>query len=235
MGIEKHIGEIEMQDMSGSIAELAKALAKAQANMEAAKKDSKNPYFKSMYADMASTWRACRDELSKNNIAVVQVPVGHSPVVGVKTMLIHSSGEFISGTISMDTERKITKKTFNTKNGEERIEVHTELFNPQEIGSLITYFRRYGLTSMVGLSTEDDDGNFASGGQKQSPAPRKQPLPTLETRKETMLKKFGDLGFDVMKVEEYIGKPVDEIKEPDFKVLGEIYNDLKADKKDEQK
>ena len=51
----------------------------------------------------------------------------------------------------------------------------------QQLGSAITYARRYGLVSMFGLEQEDDDGNLASGNnqkpvQKQASQPQPKPI-----------------------------------------------------------
>ncbi len=125
---------------SSSIAALAEALAKAQGEMAGATKDKTNPHFKSAYADLSSVWDACRAALSKNGLAVLQPVSADGPNVTVTTILTHSSGEWLSGELTMAA-------TQNT---------------PQGIGSCITYARRYSLASMVGVAPEDDDGNAAS-------------------------------------------------------------------------
>lgn len=128
---------------SASIAALAAALAKAQGAMEGAAKGSENPFFKSKYADLAAVWDACREPLSKNELAVIQVPVPASEAgkVAIETIMAHASGEWISGTLEMKPVKD----------------------DPQGVGSAITYIRRYGLQAMVGIAPEDDDGNGASG------------------------------------------------------------------------
>lgn len=126
--------------MSPSIAAIAAALAKAQGEMTGAAKDKTNPHFKSAYADLASVWDACRAALSKNGLSVVQPVSADGNRVTVTTLLAHSSGEWISGELTMTAAQ-------NT---------------PQGIGSCITYARRYALASMVGVAPEDDDGNAAS-------------------------------------------------------------------------
>lgn len=126
---------------SDSINELAAALAKAQGLMEAAKKDSTNPHFKSKYADLAAYWDASRAALSSNGLAVVQFPTTEADGVGITTLLTHSSGQWMEGQYSLP----IAQKT------------------PQAIGSAITYGRRYAFAAVVGLAPdEDDDGNAAS-------------------------------------------------------------------------
>jgi len=78
--IHREVGEDSMStaqiERSESISELAKALAKAQASIKGAVKDSQNPFFKSSYADLESVWDACRKPLTDNGLSVVQIPVG---------------------------------------------------------------------------------------------------------------------------------------------------------------
>lgn len=121
---------------------LALALSKAQGEMRGAKKDSSNPYFKSSYADLASVWEACRDALSKNEIAVFQKTGFVEGMFGIITKMMHSSGEFEEGFFPVAVP--VTAKA-------------------QEMGSAVTYARRYSLAAMVGVAPEDDDGNAAQG------------------------------------------------------------------------
>lgn len=132
-----------------SVGKLALALAKAQGVMNGAVKDAANPFFKSKYADLASVWDACRKPLAENELAVAQSVSAHGATVTVTTYLIHSSGESITSSLSL------------TAKGDD----------PQSIGSAITYGRRYGLSAMVGIAPEDDDGNAASQPQRAQPAP----------------------------------------------------------------
>lgn len=127
---------------SESIAALAVALAKAQAAIKPAAKDAENPHFRSRYADLPSVWEACRKPLTDNGLSVVQMPVdAENGRVGLTTILLHSSGEFISSTVST----ALTKQ------------------DAQGIGSALTYLRRYALSAIVGVvADEDDDGNAAS-------------------------------------------------------------------------
>lgn len=126
---------------SESIKEIGAALAKAQGEIEGAKKDSQNPFFKSSYADLASIWGACREPLSKNGLSIAQTTYSHEGQLYLETTLLHSSGEWISGELPIRPVKD----------------------DPQGVGSAITYMRRYGLQAMVGIAPEDDDGNAASG------------------------------------------------------------------------
>jgi hypothetical protein len=125
---------------SEQINELATALAKAQSQMEGAKKDSANPFFKSKYADLQSVWDACRKALTDNGLSVVQYTISGESI-HLRTRLLHASGQWIEGT-----------QTLNPKDD-----------SPQAMGSAITYARRYGLAAMVGVYQTDDDAEAAQG------------------------------------------------------------------------
>lgn len=126
---------------SENIGELARALAQAHGEIRGAVKDSENPFFKSTYADLASIWDACRIPLSKNGLAVIQTNSQHSTDVVINTILVHSSGQWISGTISAKPVK----------------------VDPQGIGSCMTYLRRYALAAIAGVApVDDDDGHGAS-------------------------------------------------------------------------
>lgn len=125
-------------DKSTSITELAKALAKFQAEVPAIGKDSENPFFHSKYASLENIIEKIRKPLADNGLSFSQFPNGENLLV---TTIMHVSGEFMSA------NAKMTPKDTS----------------PQSQGSAITYMRRYALSAMLGLATEeDDDGNQAS-------------------------------------------------------------------------
>lgn len=123
-------------DTSTTVTKIAAALLAAQKEMTNATKDSKNPYFKSKYADLNSIREAAQPVLNQHGIAVLQPMVQKDGKTYVKTVLLHESGEFISG----DTEVVCSKAN-----------------DAQAYGSGVTYARRYGLQSLVSLGAEDDD------------------------------------------------------------------------------
>ena len=134
--------EVKMQQ-SESIANLAKSLSAVQGKLTYAKKDSKNPFFKSNYADLESVWDACRDLLSSNGLAVSQFPGLYSELdksMSLTTILTHISGEWISQEMSVPMSKP----------------------DAQGAGSCLTYMRRYALAAVVGVVQADDDGNAAS-------------------------------------------------------------------------
>lgn len=152
---------------SDTIGKLAEALSQAQSEFTCAIKDTENPYFKAKYADITSVFDACRQQLAKHGLSVCQ-PLTFTeegkPIV--ETILMHTSGEWISGQLLLNPVK----------------------LDPQGTGSAITYGRRFSLESMLGIAREeaDDDGNAASqpatgvlppppkaveGGAKSAPPP----------------------------------------------------------------
>ena len=141
---------------SESIALLAGALAKAQLQIEPASKNATNPHFRSHYADLASIWDACRGPLNTNGLSIVQFPCdGEVGRIGLCTMIVHSSGEWMSETITVKALKE----------------------DPQFLGGVLTYLRRYSLAAVVGVTaTEDDDGNAASTpANARASAPAQRP------------------------------------------------------------
>lgn len=134
---------------SESINELAVALAKAQGEIENADKNKVNPHLKSKYADLSEVLNTVRPVLSKFGLSVIQSPSFSSNIVSVETMLLHSSGQFISDSCSCPVAKQ----------------------DAQGIGAAITYLRRYSLAAFVGISQEDDDGGKQP---QQQPAPSQQ-------------------------------------------------------------
>lgn len=126
---------------SETISTLAASLVKAQREIEGAAKDKTNPHYRSKYADLASVADACKPALNRHGIAYVQAPEpSESGTLALTTMLVHESGEWISGTCTMPLPKN----------------------DPQGYGSAMTYARRYALAAMVGVCPEDDDAEAAT-------------------------------------------------------------------------
>lgn len=167
---------------SESLATLAKALVAAQKEMGVAVKDSKNPFFKSNYADLSAVIDASVPALNKNGIAVLQMPTtllengeGKSKSV-LRTMLLHESGEFLAS----DTDIICAKPN-----------------DPQAMGSAISYARRYGLQAITVLKAEDDDGEKSMGRstpavkvpEKTASVETDTPVTTKEPRRVSFARK----------------------------------------------
>jgi hypothetical protein len=136
--------------ISEQIAELVGALAKAQGSMPSALRSSTNPHFRSKYADLAAIREAAREPLATNGLSIVQgirtVPNG----LECETILFHASGQSIRETLTIPVGK----------------------MDAQSLGSAATYARRYSLMSLLGLASEDDDGESAAAsinGGKSAP------------------------------------------------------------------
>lgn len=170
---------------SDSINDLATALTKAQAEIEGAIKGKVNPAFRSKYADLGSVWDACREPLTKHGLCVIQ-PVGKMAdgTLCTITRLLHSSGQWIQ---------------------DEGIPLLLSKQDMQGLGSALTYSRRYGLMSMVGIAPEDDDGNAASkptNGHAATPEPAKTEVaPKGFTEWYAKLQKAAANGRDALRKE----------------------------------
>jgi len=141
---------------SESIANLAAALCKAQSELSNPKKTSANPFFKSRYADLSEVINASKPILAEHGLSVIQL-LTFTDCVHVETILLHSTGEYISETLSMPVPKQ----------------------DAQTIGAVATYSRRYSWAAICGLAQEDDDGNTATGKTASQVAPYKaQPKPT---------------------------------------------------------
>lgn len=131
--------------------ELYAALAKAQGEITNAAKNSKNPHFKSDYADLASILDTVKPALTKNGIAVIQSTAFDGSMVSVTTVLAHASG----GTVSSEASCVPAK------------------MDGQGIGSATTYLRRYSLAAMTGVAQADLDGEDSKHNTPPAPAARK--------------------------------------------------------------
>lgn len=125
---------------SESIKNIAKAMNKAQSEMGGAHKGANNPFFKSKYADLSSVVQAVKEPFASNGLSYVQFPIEDGGRVGIETILMHISGEWLSNSFTVN----LTKQ------------------DAQGAGSAITYCRRYGLQAVAGIPSDDDDGNAAS-------------------------------------------------------------------------
>ena len=134
-------------EKSESIKSLAIAMCKAQSEMGGAHKGANNPFFKSKYADLGEVVKAVKEPFSNNGLSYIQFPINDGDRIGIETILMHDSGEWLSEKFTV----KATKQ------------------DAQGAGSVITYCRRYGLQAVAGIPSEDDDGNAASKGQKDEP------------------------------------------------------------------
>lgn len=133
---------------SDNISEIAKAMCQAQPKLRVAIKDSANPFFKSKYADLQNVWEACKEAIHGSGLSVVQIPTHIDGEPALETVLLHTSGQWVSGVYPLSPTKK----------------------DPQGVGAAITYARRYALAAVVGVVyDDDDDGETAHGRAKVTP------------------------------------------------------------------
>ena len=129
----------------------------------AVKKNAKNPFFKSNYADINSVIDSITPILNELGLVFTQCP-------DIK-----------------DGVEVLTTRVTIAEDPKEYIESNVRLLLPsadmQKLGSAITYARRYALISMFGLETEDDDGNSASKVSKKATKPKDKEYNGTPTQK----------------------------------------------------
>ena len=135
-----------------------KDFIKLQADIRPAIKDAENEAFKrggkaSKYADFAAVWDAVKDALKDNGFGIAQLTQFEGETMFLESILLHTSG----GRLVSRYPLKPLKQ------------------DPQGFGSAITYARRYALSAMLGVVTDDDDGNAAS-----VPAPKQVQIPAKD-------------------------------------------------------
>lgn len=135
---------------SDNITTLAKAMIEVQRQLDPVTKDKVNTFRGSNYASFGAVMDACRELLLNQGIWLIQYPVevtNEIPMLGLVTKLVHAeSGEWQSSLLTIPVAKD----------------------DPQAFGSALTYARRYGVCSLVGIVTEDDDGYSASKAPARS-------------------------------------------------------------------
>ncbi len=136
---------------SADISQLAYALAAAQLEFPVIPKDAENPHFRSKHATLDGAIEGVKKILPKHGLSYAQFPISEGDYFGVRTIIMHTSGQWIAANAMIKP---------------------IKLGDPQAAGAIVTYFRRYGLLSALGLATgEDDDGHGATTNQGFKAAP----------------------------------------------------------------
>lgn len=134
---------------SESIKELASALAAAQSEFTPVPLNAVNPFLKNKYADLSSVIESAKPILAKHGLSIAQL-VENEQGIGVTTILMHTSGEWLSSMLSLPL-------------GDERGKSLAQV-----AGSIITYIRRYTYGAILGLYTGDDDDGSAGAKREKS-------------------------------------------------------------------
>jgi hypothetical protein len=133
------------------------ALIKFQSIVPKIQFDKTNPHFKSKYSSLSGIIETINDSLSKCELTFTQTFEVRDDKTILITTLFHSSGE------SLKSEMKMI-----------------EINDPQKTGSVVTYFKRYSLMAILGLSSvdDDDDANAVSVKQAKPDADKMYPMKT---------------------------------------------------------
>lgn len=126
---------------SESIAELAGSLLKAQNDLGNPTNNTKNEFLGNSYFPLPDLIDHIKPVLSKHGLSIVQLPASDATGVGITTTILHTSGEWLSETVTVPVE----SRKGNTL--------------AQVAGGTITYLRRYSLSAAMNIASEDDDGN----------------------------------------------------------------------------
>jgi hypothetical protein len=135
--------------------ELAAALALAQSSMKAAAFNKVNPHFKNKYADLAAVLDAIRLPLAANKLSLTQTTEVREGGFVLVTTMRHASGQWIASEYPLPMGA-----------------------TPQQLGSALTYARRYSLSAIACIAADEDDDAEATrtnGTVSSIPAKRANP------------------------------------------------------------
>ncbi len=174
---------------SESLANIGIALAKAQGELKAVVKDATNPHFRNTYASLDTILETVRPTLAKHGLSLVQGGTApHADENGVvrsfvvETMLLHSSGEYIVNACVMPLAKA----------------------DPQGAGGAMTYGRRYGVSALLALATDEDDDANGASARPAAPVQRPAPAPAKPAPAQAPTA----IAEVIQQVEEGLGGPV---------------------------
>ena len=110
--------------------------------------DSTNPFHKNQYASLAKHLEILKPIFKKHGLGILQFPIGNEGAVGVRTIIVHSSGGSVEADALIPADKEMSG---------------------QDAGSIYSYLRRYALASVAGVATEDCDAEtnrMAKSGSK---------------------------------------------------------------------
>lgn len=160
--------------------EFASAYVQAVAKTRDVLPDAENSFHKNSYATLSAHISATKSIFAQHGLAIVQFPFGDAKQVGVNTMVIHKDGGYIQNYITLPVAEGV---------------------KGQDVGSLVSYLRRYAIAGVANLATSDDDGE----SDRQSHA---QPM------KQVNMNNFAKEQKAIEKAYEKINDKAAEIKKP---------------------
>ena len=177
---------------SESISKLAISLVKFNSEVSKIAKDAKNPFFKSNYVTLDKLIEATRPILQENGLVVMQSPLSKEDgSIGIQTLLIHESGEFIESEPIFMKPAKVN--------------------DPQQAGSIISYMRRYSYQAILNLNTgEDDDANKSTSEEDKKSKLNNKSYSNNKELSEAQLKRMyvigKNAGYENSKVDSMINQ-----------------------------
>ena len=177
---------------SESISKLAISLVKFNSEVSKIAKDAKNPFFKSNYVTLDKLIEATRPILQENGLVVMQSPLSKEDgSIGIQTLLIHESGEFIASEPIFMKPAKVN--------------------DPQQAGSIISYMRRYSYQAILNLNTgEDDDANKSTSEEDKKSKLNNKSYSNNKKLSEAQLKRMyvigKNAGYENSKVDSMINQ-----------------------------
>lgn len=158
-------------ETSDEMKNMIQALVKVQGSLEPIKKDRVNPFAGSSYATLDAILGTLLPLLSENGIAITQEPVMESTQgslkIGVETTLLHITGEYV-----------VYEPFFM------ELEKGSKMNMAQSAGSIITYAKRYAISSIFGISTDEDKDGVQNNKQDNHNQQNNKPYNQPETQQK---------------------------------------------------
>lgn len=159
-----------IQQLAAAMVAVQKQIEDPTKNKSAARGEKGGSY---RYADLPTVLDAVRPALVANGFAVMQFPCELDDAPALTTILLHTSGEWV------ETTTKI--RPVNP--------------SPQNVGSALTYARRYALLALCGIAADDDDDGRAASqakpAQQQQKPPGAAPVAVIGARAKTLITRLG--------------------------------------------
>jgi hypothetical protein len=145
------------------------AFLKAQQQMGYADKDRKNPHFKSTYSTLLSVTNAVKGPLNDNGIYITHYTHYLDNIFYVGTRLVHApTGKLVA-----------------------TMEIPTPIGKMQELGSAVSYAKRYTLQAVCAIPSDDDDGHKAQSLPEQKKSEAKGLTQDQKTKLYALMQEYG--------------------------------------------
>ena len=185
--------------MSNDITKLVEAQMKLTDEFSKIKKDSQGQF---KYTSMDYLLPKIKPIMKKHGITFMQAPIGNDGMIGVKTIWMHKSGQYIISNVSVP------------------IDTNTRVSSYQSAGQAITYLRRYALLSHLNLaSSSDDDGALAP------PKLKDEQLKTLKSLQEKIQELYNNDGMSASDYTDLMKRKLTSIKE-DPSIFNEVVKEI---------